>query len=72
MYVIFKLSEVIFYLFIQYTHTPNPSLQNYRLDFIRYSKFWGGPTGTLVPTANAHVWGVIWRLEIEHVDTLDM
>ncbi|KOB75256.1 Gamma-glutamyl cyclotransferase-like venom protein isoform 1, partial [Operophtera brumata] len=38
---------------------------NYRLHFIKYSTFWGGPTATLVPTANAHVWGVIWRVHEE-------
>ncbi|CAH0405260.1 unnamed protein product [Chilo suppressalis] len=46
-------------------------LDNYRLEFIRYSKFWGGPTATLVPTANAHVWGVIWRLKDEDKEALD-
>ncbi|XP_034834577.1 gamma-glutamylcyclotransferase-like [Maniola hyperantus] len=60
-------------------HMNNPSaefvsiarLDNYRLDFITYSKFWGGPTATLVPTANAHVWGVIWRLDIKNIAKLD-
>ncbi|KAL4716915.1 hypothetical protein ACJJTC_012726 [Scirpophaga incertulas] len=37
-------------------------LDNYRGHFINYSSFWGGPLATLVPTANAHVWGVIWQL----------
>lgn len=46
-------------------------LQNYRLDYIRYSKLWGGPTATLVATANAHVWGVIWRLNLENIANLD-
>ncbi|XP_026758784.1 gamma-glutamylcyclotransferase-like [Galleria mellonella] len=46
-------------------------LDNYRLDFIRYSKFWGGPNVTLVPTANAHVWGVIWRLHKTDMASLD-
>ncbi|KAJ2948135.1 hypothetical protein O0L34_g9935 [Tuta absoluta] len=35
---------------------------NYRLDFHKYNKFWGGPEATMVPTANAHVWGVVWRV----------
>ncbi|XP_028035922.1 gamma-glutamylcyclotransferase-like [Bombyx mandarina] len=60
-------------------HMHNPTaeflsiarLDNYRLDFITYSKFWGGPTGTLVPTANAHVWGAIWRLHINDMTSLD-
>ncbi|XP_052740272.1 gamma-glutamylcyclotransferase-like [Bicyclus anynana] len=60
-------------------HMNNPSAEfvctaradNYRLDFIKYSKFWGGPTATLVPTANAHVWGVIWRLGVQHLEHLD-
>ncbi|XP_072941407.1 gamma-glutamylcyclotransferase-like [Epargyreus clarus] len=60
-------------------HINNPSaefisiarLDNYRLDFWRYSKFWGGPTATLVATANSHVWGVIWRLNSENMADLD-
>ncbi|XP_047545129.1 gamma-glutamylcyclotransferase-like [Vanessa atalanta] len=46
-------------------------LDNSRLDFIRYSKFWEGPTATVVPTANAHVWGVIWRLPVDNLDRLN-
>uniref|UniRef100_A0A2A4JTI3 gamma-glutamylcyclotransferase n=1 Tax=Heliothis virescens TaxID=7102 RepID=A0A2A4JTI3_HELVI len=46
-------------------------LDNYRLDFIKYSRFWGGPVCTLVPTANAHVWGVIWRLHKDDMANLD-
>ncbi|XP_075984084.1 gamma-glutamylcyclotransferase-like [Anticarsia gemmatalis] len=46
-------------------------LDNYRLDFIKYSKFWGGPTATIVPTANAHTWGVIWRLHKDDKISLD-
>ncbi|XP_050666738.1 gamma-glutamylcyclotransferase-like [Leptidea sinapis] len=46
-------------------------LDNYRLDFIKYSKFWGGPTATPVPTANAHVWGVVWRLHVDDIEHLD-
>ncbi|XP_047026346.1 gamma-glutamylcyclotransferase-like [Helicoverpa zea] len=46
-------------------------LDNYRLDFLKYSQFWGGPVGTLVPTANAHVWGVIWRLHKDDLENLD-
>ncbi|CAK1540176.1 unnamed protein product [Leptosia nina] len=60
-------------------HMNNPTaefvsigrLDNYRLEFIRYSKFWGGPTATPVPTANAHIWGVIWRLQTENIPSLD-
>ncbi|KAG6450518.1 gamma-glutamylcyclotransferase [Manduca sexta] len=46
-------------------------LDNYRMDFIKYSKFWGGPTATLVPTANSHVWGVVWRLHRDDMVSLD-
>ncbi|KAM3967634.1 gamma-glutamylcyclotransferase [Aphomia sociella] len=46
-------------------------LDNYRLDFIRYSMFWGGPNATIVPTANAHVWGIIWRLNNDDRTSLD-
>ncbi|CAG9581606.1 unnamed protein product [Danaus chrysippus] len=60
-------------------HMNNPTaefvsiarLDNYRLDFIKYSKFWGGPTATIVPTANAQVWGVIWRLSVDKLSILD-
>ncbi|XP_045495369.1 gamma-glutamylcyclotransferase-like [Colias croceus] len=60
-------------------HMNNPTaefvsigrLDNYRLDFIKYSKFWGGPTATPVPTANAHIWGVIWRLHTDNKASLD-
>lgn len=41
------------------------------MDFMKYSKFWGGPTATLVATANAHVWGVIWRLHEDDMLSLD-
>ncbi|XP_013176230.1 PREDICTED: gamma-glutamylcyclotransferase-like [Papilio xuthus] len=46
-------------------------LDNYRLDFIRYSKFWGGPQATVVPTANAQVWGVIWRVNKDDIEIVD-
>lgn len=46
-------------------------MQNCRLDFIRYSKFWEGPTATVVPTANAHIWGVIWRMNENNIDPLN-
>ncbi|XP_022822157.1 gamma-glutamylcyclotransferase-like [Spodoptera litura] len=46
-------------------------VDNYRLDFNKYVKFWGGPVATLVPTANAHVWGVIWRLHRDDLESLD-
>ncbi|XP_068626503.1 gamma-glutamylcyclotransferase-like [Battus philenor] len=46
-------------------------LDNHRVDFIRYSKFWGGPQATIVPTANCHVWGVIWRVNNDDLSILD-
>ncbi|CAK1602251.1 unnamed protein product [Parnassius mnemosyne] len=46
-------------------------LDNYRLDFNGYSKFWGGPTATIVPTANAHVWGVVWRIDTNELQILE-
>ncbi|CAH0592625.1 unnamed protein product [Chrysodeixis includens] len=46
-------------------------LDNYRLHFFKYSKFWGGPRPTLVPTANAQIWGVIWRLRCGDLISLD-
>ncbi|KAI5644930.1 AIG2-like family domain-containing protein [Phthorimaea operculella] len=44
---------------------------NYRLDFHKYNKFWGGPEATIVPTANAHVWGVVWRVNIDDKISFD-
>ncbi|CAH2102303.1 unnamed protein product [Euphydryas editha] len=46
-------------------------LDNCRLDFIRHSNFWEGPTATVVPTANAHMWGVIWRMHTNNISALN-
>ncbi|XP_011567239.3 gamma-glutamylcyclotransferase [Plutella xylostella] len=60
-------------------HMNNPTaelvtigrLDNYRLDFRRYSAYWGGPSMTMVATANAHLWGVIWKLNKDDLIALD-
>ncbi|KAI4497969.1 hypothetical protein M0802_006793 [Mischocyttarus mexicanus] len=46
-------------------------LKNYRLDFITYSKRWGGAAATIVPTENVSVWGAIWELDQCNLSTLD-
>ncbi|KAK0175171.1 hypothetical protein PV327_008944 [Microctonus hyperodae] len=46
-------------------------LENYRLDFLGYSKIWDGSPATIISTDNSHVWGVIWELSNEHLETLD-
>ncbi|KAJ8736188.1 hypothetical protein PYW08_006844 [Mythimna loreyi] len=46
-------------------------LDNFRLGFMRLSKFWEGPVATMVPTANAHIWGVIWRIHKSDMESLD-
>ncbi|XP_043498132.1 gamma-glutamylcyclotransferase-like [Polistes fuscatus] len=46
-------------------------LKNYRLDFITYSKRWGGAAATIVPTENSSVWGAIWELDQCNLSTLD-
>ncbi|KAK0078133.1 hypothetical protein PV325_003009 [Microctonus aethiopoides] len=46
-------------------------LENYRLDFMGYSKVWDGSPATIISTENSHVWGAIWELSNEHLETLD-
>ncbi|KAK9889707.1 hypothetical protein WA026_007090 [Henosepilachna vigintioctopunctata] len=60
-------------------HLDNPSatrsgigkLKNYRLDFNRFSKRWGGASATIVKKEGAHVWGALWTLDNKHMETLD-
>jgi len=46
-------------------------LDNYVLDFNYFSKRWQGAAATIVPRDGEHVWGVLWELDIEHLETLD-
>lgn len=45
--------------------------QGYRLDFNGFSKFWQGCPSTVVPEAEEHVWGAVWRLNVTDLDNLD-
>lgn len=60
-------------------HINNPSakragigkLNNYKLDFIRYSTRWKGASATIVPNKESTVWGAIWEIDVEHMTSLD-
>lgn len=60
-------------------HINNPSakragigkLNNYRLDFIRYSTRWRGASATIVPCKGSSVWGAIWEIDMKHMESLD-
>ncbi|XP_044000950.1 gamma-glutamylcyclotransferase-like [Aphidius gifuensis] len=60
-------------------HINNPTAQrqdigrieNFRLDFMRFSNRWKGASATIVPTPGAHVWGAIWEIGIENLKDLD-
>ena len=32
---------------------------------------WGGCAATIIPSPGDHVWGVLWQLEMKHLETLD-
>ncbi|KAJ2948136.1 hypothetical protein O0L34_g9936 [Tuta absoluta] len=60
-------------------HMNNPSaefmgigkLLNHQLDFRRSSPNWRGYSATIVPTENAYVWGAIWRIHNDEMESLD-
>merc|ERR1711936_529450 len=60
-------------------HINNPSavfrsiakLKEHKLDFNYFSKRWQGAAATIIPTRESHVWGVLWELNMEHLETLD-
>eukprot|EP00092_Neocalanus_flemingeri_P063501 GFUD01076864.1.p1 GENE.GFUD01076864.1~~GFUD01076864.1.p1 ORF type:complete len:173 (-),score=69.32 GFUD01076864.1:83-601(-) len=60
-------------------HINNPSavfrtiakLKDHRLDFNYFSQRWKGAAATIIPTPDNHVWGVLWELNMEHMETLD-
>ena len=60
-------------------HINNPSavfksiakLSNHKLDFTYFSQRWKGAAATIVPDAGAEVWGVLWELDMKHLETLD-
>lgn len=41
------------------------------MDFLRYSKRWGGTSATVVETNDSVVWGVVWELDKCNLSTLD-
>lgn len=60
-------------------HVNNPTavragtgkLDNYRLDFIRFAKYWKGAIATIVPTTGEVVWGAIWEISMDDLPKLD-
>ncbi|KAK4873395.1 hypothetical protein RN001_015424 [Aquatica leii] len=60
-------------------HLNNPSairigvgrLNNYRLDFTRYSKRWHGCSATIVPHNGYFVWGALWEVSMKDLPNLD-
>ena len=60
-------------------HMNNPSarfvstacVENYKLTFGSESKRWGGAPATIVPVVGSQVWGVLWELGIEDLESLD-
>ena len=47
------------------------SLANYRLDFNRYSSGWGGGVADVIPVKGSEVWGLVFELSDEDMDSLD-
>ncbi|XP_068626740.1 gamma-glutamylcyclotransferase-like [Battus philenor] len=60
-------------------HINNPSaiflgigqLDDHQLDFIKYSDHWRGASATIVPTNGYHIWGAIWRIHNNDLESLD-
>ena len=46
-------------------------LADYELTFVWDSPGWGGGVGTVIPSSGREVWGVLWDLTDEHVESLD-
>ncbi len=46
-------------------------LRSYRLDFNRYSSSWGGGVADVVPDDGNVVWGLVYELTREDLDSLD-
>ena len=47
------------------------SLDNYRLDFNRYSSGWGGGVADVIPVKGSEVWGLVFELSDTDMDSLD-
>ncbi|GAB0086328.1 Gamma-glutamylcyclotransferase [Sergentomyia squamirostris] len=60
-------------------HIKNPTavrkdigqLKNYRLDFYYYATRWGGAPSTVIESSGGSVWGAIWEIDMENMDSLD-
>lgn len=46
-------------------------IQNYRLDFNTFSNRWKGASATVVPHEGYSVWGAMWEINSEHLESLD-
>jgi hypothetical protein len=46
-------------------------LDDHRLTFVWDSPGWGGGVATVEPAKDDHIWGVLWDLTDEHVQSLD-
>jgi gamma-glutamylcyclotransferase (GGCT)/AIG2-like uncharacterized protein YtfP len=46
-------------------------LPNYELAFVWDSPGWGGGVATVIPSSSLEVWGVLWDLTDEHIESLD-
>jgi len=61
-------------------HVSNPSarkvdvgkLTDYRLDFDYFSLRWKGAAATIMPEKGHHLYGVLWELDNEHLESLDI
>lgn len=47
------------------------SMKDYRLDFVRYSRNWKGAAATIVQSSGDHVWGALWEINNDHMESLD-
>ena len=60
-------------------HINNPSavklsiarLDDYKLSFGNFAPGWGGAVATIIPAKGAHVWGVVWEIDLKHPPSLD-
>ncbi|XP_059488222.1 gamma-glutamylcyclotransferase-like [Neocloeon triangulifer] len=49
----------------------NAKLQGYRLDFAGFSRRWGGAVATIEPEEGTHMWGAVWKMDTDQIDSLD-
>jgi hypothetical protein len=41
------------------------------LDFVGFSRRWGGAIATIEPESNGHMWGAVWQMENANIESLD-